>query len=393
MRVDRQEDMYHAGSSVIGLLLLVGLQAASGDIVVSGQRLDEAFAQCAARRCTPLRDAQVSVAKAEQLIRDGRYLEAKRRLADAVVRNRRYAATDPKPLAALYEAYATVSWQEGDQITYRQAVAGQVRTLREHLPPTDPAVVDSEIALGDMWMKLREFQVAGTVYDTAERHARELKHERTAVSAAIRRAWLAVALRRPEQARAIMARVEQSPLATDPQVRSVLPVIRMRVAVADKDEAAIDRLVSRLAGQDAAGAPRLVWSPPLQMTAAQSASKTAQRWGERDGMLPHSSEVRGISWADVGFWVRPDGRTEQVEVLRGTRGADWTRPVLAQIEERRYGALTGTTADTGVYRIERYTMRGTYQIPIGSLIRRRSGVPSIEMLDLTDGSKTPRPLS
>ncbi|MDR6789752.1 hypothetical protein J2Y58_003127 [Sphingomonas sp. BE138] len=69
---------------MIGLFLLAAVQTASTDIVVSGQRLDEAFAQCEARRCTPLRDAQVSVAKDEQLIRDGRYLKAKRRLADAV---------------------------------------------------------------------------------------------------------------------------------------------------------------------------------------------------------------------------------------------------------------------------------------------------------------------
>lgn len=378
---------------MIGLFLLAAVQTASTDIVVSGQRLDEAFAQCEARRCTPLRDAQVSVAKDEQLIRDGRYLKAKRRLADAVALNRRHAASFPKPVAALYEAYATECWQEGDQNTYRQAVGGQVRTLREHLPPTDPAVVDSGIALGDMWMKLGEFQMAGTSYDTAERHARELKQERTAVSADIRRTWLAVAQRRPEQARAIMARIEQSPLATDQQVRSILPVIRMRVAVAEKDEAAIDRLVTRLAGQDVGGAPRLIWSPPSRMTAAQSASKTAQRWGERDRMLPQSSAVRGIRWSDVGFWVCPDGRTEQVEVLRGTRGTGWTRPVLTQIEERRYGALTGASTDTGVYRIERYTMRGTYQIPIGSLIRRRSGVPSIEMLDLTEGSKKPAPVT
>lgn len=378
---------------MIGLLFLAALQATPDDVVVSGQRLDEAYAACRVGRCTPLRDAQVSVAKAEQLVRDGRYLDAKRLLASAVARNRDQAASAPKPVAALYEAFATVSWQEGDQDAYRRAVNGQVRTLREHLPSDDPAVVDTGIALGDMWMKLGNFQSAGAVYEATEQRAREAKQEATAVSAAIHLAWLAVAQRRSQDARAILTRIEQSPIATDPEVRGVLPIIRMRIAVDERDDAAVDRFVTEIAAQDARHAPRLVWAPALKASAAQSASKDARRWNDRDPMLAHSSEVRGISWVDIGFWVRPNGRTDQVEVLRGTRGTAWARPVLNQIGERRYTVSAGPDAGAGAYRVERYTLRGDYQRPIGSLIRRRAGVPAIEMLDLTDGSKKPQPVT
>lgn len=378
---------------MIGVIIMTALQAASPEVVVSGHRLDDAYAECLAGRCTPLRDAQVSISKAEQLVRDGDYVNAKRLLAKATRRNRSHAATDPKPVAALYEAYATVSWQEGDRSTFRSAVSEQVRTIRAHLPPDDPAVADSGIVLGDMWTKLGEWQTADGILAATERNARAQGQEFVAVSAAVRRAWLAAIQRQPGQARQIVAGIDQSPLARDPGIKAVLSVVRLRVAIDEKDDDQIDRLATAIAGQDQTGAPRLLWSPKLKPTAAQAASLASRRGGERDRNQPTSSEVGGIRWADIGFWVRPDGRTDHVEVLRGTRDSGWAQRITTMIAGRRYAALAGTAAQQGVYRIERYTIRGEYMRPIGSLITRRSGVPSVEMLDLTDGSKKPTPVT
>lgn len=121
--------------------LLLMVQAATADIVIKGKRLVEAQAECAKGNCTPLRDATATIALAESQFRDGEYLKAKRLLAAAVARNKDKAGSDPRPVAALYEAYATVAIHEGDRDTYRSAVADQVRVLRDHLPADDNAVV------------------------------------------------------------------------------------------------------------------------------------------------------------------------------------------------------------------------------------------------------------
>ncbi|MDD1451624.1 hypothetical protein NHF48_012620 [Sphingomonas sp. H160509] len=66
---------------MIGLLFVLAMQAATPDIVVSGKRLDEAYQACVEQGCPPLRDAQVSIAFAEQQFRQGAYQRARRTLA------------------------------------------------------------------------------------------------------------------------------------------------------------------------------------------------------------------------------------------------------------------------------------------------------------------------
>ncbi|MDV3481927.1 hypothetical protein [Sphingobium yanoikuyae] len=97
---------------MFALLLLV--QAASPDIVVTGQRLVEEQAKCVRGECTPLRDAQATIALAEQQFRDGEYVHAKGLRAGAISRNKGRGAEAPRAVAAIYEAMATVSLHEGD---------------------------------------------------------------------------------------------------------------------------------------------------------------------------------------------------------------------------------------------------------------------------------------
>jgi hypothetical protein len=68
------------------LALLLLIQSQTGDIVVTGQRLVDAQAACVRGECTPLRDAQASIALAEARFRTGSYFDAKRTLAAAVAR-------------------------------------------------------------------------------------------------------------------------------------------------------------------------------------------------------------------------------------------------------------------------------------------------------------------
>lgn len=367
---------------MIALLLLMMTQDVPA-IVVSGKRLPEAYRECVERACPPLRDAQVSIAYAEKQFREGAYVKARSTLAAAVARTKRYAATAPKPVAALYEAYATVALHDGELEVYRKAVAGQVSTLRHNLPPDDPAVAAVAFATGDMWVTLRDASAAESSYRAVERRALQEGNVELATLATLRRAGLATARQEPAEAARLLAEAEARPGAATPALRAVLRVARLRLASKSDNQAQIDRLVREI-GHDPATRPVLLWAPPYAPTALAAASDAAAKFGEADPTSASSSELDPIQWVDIGFWIRPDGRTSDAEILRGSPSKGWATPLLKQVAARRYSGSAAANDDGGVYRIERFSLRGTYIVPKGSLIRRRAGPAKLEVLDLTE---------
>lgn len=371
------------------LTLLFLLQAAADDIVITGKRLVEAHAACVKGGCSPLRDAQATIALAESQFRDGSYLKAKGLLAAAIARNKDKETTDPKPVAALYEAYATVSLHEGDQREYRRAVARQVRTLRDNLPEGDSSVLAASTALGDMWLKLGHFHRADIAYESVEKDALASGQEVAAMLVGMKRVWLASTMDSLPTALSRLKHLEARPLAQQQGFATALRVLRLRIAARSADDQEMAQLVSQVAqrqGED----PVLIWAPryePDSAGAATEARALATRLGDANPLPDRSSDFAGIQWADIGFWIRPDGHTAEAEVLRASRSNPWAASVLKQIEGRRYSARPGVVdvIDQGVYKIQRFTLRSTYSVPKGSLISRRVALGGYEILDLTGG--------
>lgn len=379
----------------MSLILLLLLQA-SGDIVITGKRLEEAHAACVRGGCTPLRDAQASIAIAEARFRDGRYLDAKGLLARAISRNKDKAATDPKPVAALYEAYATVALHEGDQRDYRNAVANQVRTLRNNLPPDDPSVLAATTALGDMWLKVSDGLQADRAYRTAESDALEAGDDRAAMLAGMKRVWLAGAQDRTKDAHAKLDELERRPIAKQAGFGTALRVLRLRLAARDAKGEELTKLIASL-GQSQDAAPILLKAPPYEADPARALSEAYgadRRLGIQVNTTPRfrSSDIDAIQWADFGFWIRPDGRTADAEVLRSSSANPWTDLVLRQIAERRYSTSPSTDGN-GYYKVERLTRRSVYTVPTNSLISRRVAVGGFETLDLTEQESVAPPTS
>ena len=366
---------------LIASIFVLSLQT-DPDILVTGRRLSEAYAACVKQVCSPLRDAQASIAFAEQQFRKGAYLMARRTLMAAISRNKRHAATDPKPVSALYEAYATVSLHDGDLDAFKSAVGQQVRTLRENLPAKDPAVVGVAFATGDMWLQMGNRRIAENSYRTVERQALADGNAVLALQATLRRVGLANARGNTAGAARLMAEAQARPIAADPNLRAVLQVARLRLAAGQRDDAQIDQLV-RAIGHDGVTRPALIWAPPYEPTAIAAAQDAAAQTDLINLSSARSTGVGPIQWVDIGFWIKPDGRTNEPEILRGSRSTGWAEYLLKQVSARRYTGFSTISADRGVYRVERFTLRGTYHIPTGSLIRRRVGATRLEVLDLT----------
>lgn len=369
------------------LLALQPSQSAGPEVVVTGERLKRIHDQCKAGGCAPLRDARASIAWAEAQFRDGRYVEAKRTLAASVGRNKRHAATDPKPVAAIYEAYATVAWQEGDQDVFRDAVAGRVRTLRANLPADDVHVRAAALAYGDMWLRLGRTSDADRAYREAGRAADRAGHYDVALRALLARARLRRLVGDKAGAAALLTEAEKVSGVNPSLARGAIAATRVRLAMQGEDGPEVEEA---LRAMRTTGLPRpvLLWSPPLPSVADPDAAGVDPT-GVPVNLRPNSStaEISAIRWADLGFWIRPDGRVAEVELLRGSRGTAWAAPYRAWVAGRRYSLFDAGEGE-GVYRIERFTLRGHYGVPTDSLIRRRAGEPKLEILDLTDPAAT-----
>jgi tetratricopeptide (TPR) repeat protein len=371
--------------------LLLLLQTQSADLVVTGKRLVEAQTACVRGGCTPLRDAQASIALAESQFREGAYLEAKRTLAAAAARNAGHAATDPRPVAAIYEALATVALHEGDQRVYKRAVADQVRTLRDNLPADDPAVSAAAVALGDMWIKLRNYRQAEIEFRSIEKQALQAGLARGAMLAGMKRAWLASAVGEQARAMRLLDELVTRPIASDPAFGTALRVLRVRIGAREANDAEMAKLAGEL-GQGQGSGPVLIWAPPLDPDPTAAANYAARKFGDPDIFTVASSEADGVQWIDVGFWIRPDGHTAEAEILRSSHAHPWSAGVLNQIAGRQYsvsGSDNHASEGEGTYRIERVTRRSRYMTPNGSLVVRRVRDDGLEILDLTQAAGRP----
>lgn len=349
------------------------------DIVVRGKRLSEASEECQRGGCSARRDAQVSIALAEQQFRIGDYASAKNTLAAAVSRNRSRVATDPRPVAALYEAYATVSVHGGDLERYRSAMSERVRIVREHLPQGDKAVAAAEFNMADVWMRLGRASMADKVLATAEQRLLSEGQTRSASVATLKRAAIATALKDQEKANRLLDAVDRAS-ANDPDLSRAAQIVRLRLAVREPDQAMVDSMVASVRA-NASARPLLLWAPPYGEDARAAAQREFVRFNGVDPAGNRNYEP--LRWVDVGFWVKPDGHTGDIEVLRGSRSRAWVVPLLEQVAGRRYTAV-GAADGLGTYRIERFTWRATLKKPIGQLVRMPSGPPSLEVLDLAD---------
>jgi hypothetical protein len=240
-----------------------------------------------------------------------------------------------------------------------------------------------------MWVKLRHYGQADSSYQAAERRALDAGEDRAALLAAIKRVSLCLAIGQRARARRMIDEIEARPVAIDPVMKAVIAVIRFRMAARD----ASDEEVVKLAGeirQSQGMEPALLWAPSFPTDATVAANTDARKFGLTDAFPNRTSDIGGIQWIDVGFWIRPDGHTAEMEVLRRSKTAPWSEQMLAQIGGRRYASSSQMASETtaaainGVYRVERITRRSTYDTPTGSLIRRRITDEGFEILALTD---------
>jgi hypothetical protein len=363
---------------MIDLMILLFAQAAPAgpapkdEIVVVGRRVEQDLAECLAHDCPPAKDMEMSLQASVEQFAGGRYADARRTLQNAIRRNRDHAADLPGPVSSLHATLATVAEHMGETVLWRWSALDSVRVLRRYLGETNIATLGQELSFGDDMVGLGMPSEAAKMYRTVQRKATESGHSALAAGAAFRRAWLALGLGRDREAERL---ADEAVALAGTHARSMTElrdVLRTRIAIRHGDEGAVDALAMRLR-HSATHAPAVIYAPPVEDINRVSSGIETSPWNNGD-----------IGFADVGYWIRPDGRTSGVEVLRNSGLGQWTPGIFRHVKARRYVPFAAEPGAAGNYRIDRFTVRANLGLSTGTRIMQRMGRLTVHVVDLTE---------
>lgn len=368
-------------------------------VVLAPDNTGKALADCLARKCSLIQDVNATLRHAEALFAMGKYGDARAALLQSLSRNKDQVDKFPHAIAALYEATATVTEHDGDRQKYRYFAFRSAYVLAKapNLSPLER--LTGYMRAGDISAALADGQefdpdvtfggpvAAEGYYRAAEELARSNGFDKVAQVLELRRLWVSARRGQSKKQRARLAAIIAAP-DTDPGIARHARTILAQLERAEGDESAIDRLMQTVQAQPEGAAPVLLSSPAIPTTLEAANAKDAVRFNEPSLSAPKDG-IRHYQWADIGYWVRSDGTVANVEVLRGSASQGWTRPIITMISGRRYLASKVGADDPGQYRIERVTLTYEWTTPIGSSIRRRSGIPSYRFADITRAPAPP----
>ncbi|MBB5714152.1 hypothetical protein [Sphingomonas aerophila] len=337
------------------------------DVVVVGHRAEDDLAKCLARACSPAEEVEASLQASVEQFADGRYNDAQRTLQRAIRRNRDHQAELPGPVSSLYATLATIAEHQGDEELWLSSARSNVRVLRRHLGAGSDATLEQRLAFADTLIGLGKRAAADDVCKDVQRSAGERGRTGLASSAAFRRAWLALLGQQDRKASRLADEAVLIAGSADRTMADLREIVRARIAIRHGDAGALDALAARLR-QSTSKPPVLLFAPPID---------------DPNSKLLFADDPR-VRFADVGYWVQPNGRTAGVEVLRTSGLGQWSRTILKQVSQRRYVPLDASPGQPGMYRIDRFTVRGSFGTPTGSHVSQRTGEPSIHIVDLTE---------
>lgn len=357
------------------------LSPSHSDIIVVGKHAEQELAECLKRDCPPAEDMEASLDAAVEQFTDSRYAEARETLQKSIQRNRNHAANLPGPVSELYATLSTVAEHEGDNKLQLLSARNNVEILRRYLGESNRATLREEFGLADTLLGLGGSLSASEAYRSIERRAIESGQKDLAAGAIFRRAWLALMKKHFDEAESLADEAIEVGGTDNQSLVDLREIMLMQIAVRKDNEGgnegAVDDLAARLR-RPASERPQLLYAPPMpDINVDKKKSDLVEV--RAPGMNDTS-----IRFADVGYWIRPDGRTAEVEVLRTSGLGQWAPGILKQVKERRYIPFNDEPGDLGLYRIDRFTVRGTKGAPLGSRIARRTGRLQVHVVDLTE---------
>lgn len=353
----------------------------SAPIVVTGIRMQDfrdRLAACLARGCPPDQDIDASLALAEALFVNGDLAEARGAIAASLRRNRRHAAAYPEPVSDLFRADARVARHLGRDEAARRSTFDILRSLERGLPQEDHRHFTARFEIAEMLLVRREYDAALNQLDDLRRRAARAGRDDVAALAELRGLWISLIRERRGPARNRLIEYAERTDLPQPFLRVGARMMLARLYRTEGDHARADALIREVAHSDT-GRRQLVDAPPYQLLQRETR--------ERGSVASVSTRIPGNfedKWIDVGFWIQPDGRVQDLEIVRSGGTSDWASPLIDSIRGRTY---TASDAGESTYRLERYTYTSGYEQQTGSRMLRRSPDARVEYFDLSQDAE------
>jgi hypothetical protein len=379
---------YRLSTAFAALFLAVPAYAAADDtIVVTAKSLQQTaadLAACIARNCPPDEDVRATLAHAENQFVSGDYKNSRTTLLKSVARNRKFGGQYPVPVSDLLRGNARVAAHLGEGGDFQSSTIASRDVLRKGVGPNDPRSLVGDIEVADMRAKLGYPDEAERMYKSIGVRATSLNLPWIVSATEIRQAMLKLASELPTDQKEGRDRLVRFTQGTDPTQRGSRLAAKVLLARLDRKagkEEATNALLAEYAAIGGTQVPTLISAEAIKQP---QAPRGASSEGRTELTQLATKNFDG-QWFDVGFWITPDGRTSEIEIIRKS-GKDnlFVQPVIESIKTRIYAPLRREPGDPGVYAVERYTMTAQWvDDNLGSRIRSRSPVPRIERLDLT----------
>ncbi len=356
--------------------------AANQDVLVSAESLANtrsALDRCLAERCAPDRDIRSSLHYANQQFLAGDYRAARVTIAESRSRNDRFAKTFPEPVSDLARASARLAGIDGRQDLALSASLDALDALKTGLPSDDPIILMQRLEYGDQLARQGRIYAAAAVYDKVAAQARHLGNIAAEGHALFRNVLLYSALASVDpvfrsSARGAIAKIERR---SEPQMAAFREGIALVAAQLKVLEAKPEQREAVLASAPKTGLfePAILYEPFIDLT--------------RAGLTGTESASLHSEWADVGFWVKPDGSVEDVEVRAQSeyKPGPWLAIKLKSVAGRRYASFTMAADGPGMYRVERYSMVYDMVRPSASRVAVRADVGRIDTAYLSSTYK------
>ena len=411
------------------------IQAASQPktIVVVGERIDDAAANlkaCLARHCKPDEDIDATLALAETQLLAGKYRDARTTLLASLGRNKEFGDAYPVPVSDLYRANGKVAAHLGFDQDYYRSTFGIYSTLKNGLPSRDARKYMAMMEVAEMMYRTRGHTRARYYYDRIADRARQDGRDDIAAIAELRSAIRHL----PPGSEMQMAAIRKVADLQGDKMRA--PVLEAKLALARMafqkgDEAGAEAIVADLSKLKIKR-PMLIFQPTYAMVAreldsgsefgfpfvsppvvggepgsnggpgggppapkggnpgsvqtsnraAVSSSLQLMQWSTTKRVAGNFDDM----WADISFRITPEGKVDDLRIIRSKGNLNWTRPLLISMAGRRY--TPGRPKDPSSVRTERYTYTSGYEVQTGTRTAEHSPKARVEMIDLSDISAT-----
>jgi len=353
-------------------------------IVVTGTSLRQTernLKECLARHCPPNEDIDATLAHAENLFVAGDYKQARSTTLASIDRNSKYAKQYPVDVSDLYRANGRIAAHLGEGHDYEFSTAAMRRILSDSFGRKDTRVIGAELEVASMYAGIGRLDRAKQLYNEAERDAKAIGREDLAGVIRVRVAWLHELQGESWLTRQALEKIaeDQSPASRTARLTALVLLARLDRLENKPDKT--DALLAELRTRPGK-TPALLFSPRIEST-SRMVDPEHQTMSQLT-LMPTTNFDN--TWVDIGFWVTPDGKVSDPEILRSRGDTGWAQPLLRSVAGRIYSPISDPD---GTYRVERYTWTSLWEYDhTGTHMRMRSADGRIEFLDLTAEPQT-----